>query len=316
MLPKIIFIGGKGGVGKSTVSSSISTYLSKSKKVLLISTDPAHNLSDIFGIQFTNNIQNAKDNLYVVEIDPQLEAMEYVKKVAKNARNLIGVQGYSQIDDYFDKIANSSSTIEAALFERLTTLININSDYDHIIIDTAPTGHTLKLFFMPKQLRNWSKNLLSMQERGSMAERALGHLSSDNRFSDPDGFIRGNLIEILDERYARYNAFANILKDPSKCGIVFVLNPNKLAINETKRAIESLSQKGLKPHAIILNKILPHSSNDDFMNCRIDQEKIYIKQSDEYFKDYKYIKLPLMKSDITDIKLLNDFGKLIFQMWL
>lgn len=312
MIPKVLFVGGKGGVGKTSVSSALATILSEQKNILLISTDPAHNLSDIFGMKFSSEITQININLSVIEIDPEYEAKNYVQKVAKSTRSFVGTESYGRIDDYFDKVANTSSALEAALFERLSIILSTKlNEFDHIIIDTAPTGHTLRLFFMPGQLRDWAKNLLSMQERGGMAEKVLGHLSNDkdNRFSDPDGFVRSQLIQLLDERYERYSAFSNLVKDNLRCGIILVLNANKLAVNETQRSIINLKEKGLSPYAIILNKILPQSSDDDFMHSRIIQESEYIKLSDENFKKFKYIKVPLLSKDVTGIEMLKEFGK-------
>lgn len=318
-LPKVIFVGGKGGVGKSTTSSSIAVALSSgenAKKVLLVSTDPAHNLSDIFDIQLKNTVTKVSQTLSIVEIDSALEAKTYVERVAKSMRGFVGASSYGRIDDYFAKVADSSSTLEAALFERLTTiLINESNEYDYVIIDTAPTGHTLRLFFMPKELKDWSKTLLSMQERGGMSEKVLGHLEGGdkNRFTDPDGFIRGQLIEKLDERYIRYSAFSNLVKDAKKCGIILVLNASKLAIAETQRAIHSLKQKGLKPYAIVLNKVLPKNSVDEFLSSRIEQESEYIAQSDKIFNQYRYVKIPLFKQDIITKESLKVFGEKVLE---
>lgn len=312
MIPKVVFVGGKGGVGKSSISSAIATSKAESgAKTLLISTDPAHNLGDIFGVSFSNKVITLQNGLDVLELDPAKEAREYVAKVAKQARGFVGAGSYAQLDEYFSRVAASSSALEAALFEKLSSILfNEQDNYSHIIIDTAPTGHSLRLFFMPSQLRSWAKNLLSLQERGGMAETALGHLNraKDNRFSDPDGFLRANLIEILDERQRRYSAFANLLKDKNRCAIVLVLNANKLALNETQRAIKALEQKELSPYAIVLNKLLPHSSEDEFLQARISQENEYVKQSDMAFKAYKYVKMPLLKSDIINLQTLKNFG--------
>lgn len=312
MIPKIVFVGGKGGVGKSTTSSALAVALAKEKRVLLISTDPAHNLGDIFDVKFKDTSTQVTPSLSVIEIDAKAQAKSYVDKVASSMRGFVGANSYGQIDDYFAKVADNASTLEAALFERLSTVLTKDAnEYEHIIIDTAPTGHTLRLFFMPKELKDWSKTLLSMQERGGMAESVLGHLEGgkSNRFSDPDGFIRGRLVEVLDERYARYSAFSNLVKDPARCAIMLVLNASKLAVAETERAIKSLHEKGLNPYAVVLNKVLPTSSNDEFLRARIAQESEYVAMSDDKFSRYHYAKMPLFKKDVTDMVQLETFGK-------
>jgi len=305
-IPQILFVGGKGGVGKSTISSALAFALSlKGAKVLLISTDPAHNLGDIFDMKFSSIPAQISPNLSVIEIDPQVAAQNYVKKVAKNAKNFVSANGYAQVDDYFKRVSESSSAAEAALFEHLSEILTSKlNEFDHIIIDTAPTGHTLRLFFMPKILKDWSKNLLSMQERSSLNEGILGHLSRNS--DEKSANLRTKLIELLEERYLRYCAFSNLIKSP-KCGILLVLNANKLAINETSRAIENLATHDLKPFCMVLNKILPPNSNDEFLSARISQENLHAAAARAKFSPL--IEMPLFKNDITEREILKEFGE-------
>lgn len=301
MLKRVIFVGGKGGVGKSSTASSLAYKLSKNEKILLISTDPAHNLCDIFGINFSDNIINLSPNLDALQINPDYEATKYIKEIATKTRKLINPKSYHMLDEYYKNVASSQNAKEAALFERLCDTILQETTYRHIVIDTAPTGHTLRIFFMPKLLKNWAKGLLSQQERASFSEDIIGHFGgkSDSKF------IRGDMVEILEQRYQKYSKFENILKND--CDIILVLNPELLAINETQRAIESLRQKGLDASFLVINKILPKSSNDEFLQARIELQYKFLGEISSKFSQ-KLIKLGLKRSDIVGIAMLDDLG--------
>lgn len=301
LLNKIIFVGGKGGVGKSSISSSLACHLSKEKKqTLLISTDPAHNLCDLFNLKTQNVITPIKSSLYVLEIDPYVEVQNYIQEVAKHTKTLVGAHSYEMIDQYYKSAASNGNTQESALFDRLISIITQDFDkWDHIIIDTAPTGHTLRLFTLAQNLNQWSKFLIQEQNKKQKLEGMLSEDIIGTTTSNP-------LLERLKARQAKYHHFQDILTHSSS--IIFVLNPDLLSIQESKRAIEQLQESHIKLHALAINKIAPASQEDFFQNRHIIQQK-YLEEINALFKDFNKWYIPLLDEDIRQeeqlLKLLN-----------
>ena len=283
-LPKIIFIGGKGGVGKSTISSSLAKVLSD-RKILLISTDPAHNLNDIFDIK---NINKKNEKLKILELDPNKEVKEYIQNVSKTTKELISPSSYEMLDNYYKIVQESGVAQESALFDKLIKIITQDEIFDHIIIDTAPTGHTLRLFKMPKNLKNWSEFLLRQREKNSNLQNIIGNIEGKDILKDN-----------LENRHLTYLKFLNMLKDANKCAIIFIINPEILSINETKRAIEELKKEDIKLFAIIANKI-PPDSDDIFFKNRYKISLQNLKMAKEDFKDINLFEIPLYNKDISN----------------
>lgn len=295
-IPRLLFIGGKGGVGKTTLSSSLASLLAKNNlKTLLISTDPAHNLADIFDTELGNEITPLAKNLYALEIDPKEEVRSYIEKVASDTKRFVSADSYVMLDNYYKSVESSGVAQESALFDRLIYIITQeDSPWEQIVVDTAPTGHTLRLFSLPKTLKEWSKTLLSQQEQGNKIESMLGHLSDSS----------SSITLRLEERYLRYNAFSNRLKNHEECGIILVLNPEHLAIEETKRALHSLAREGLRAYALIINKILP-STNDPFFIKRYTLQEQYLRKIQEIFKNERLWRVGLRDEDILGLKNLE-----------
>ncbi|RAX58386.1 hypothetical protein CCZ01_02930 [Helicobacter monodelphidis] len=302
-LPKIVFIGGKGGVGKSTLASAFATFTaSQNKKTLLVSTDPAHNLKDIFTFKPSPTAIQIDKNLFILEIDPFKEVQEYVDSVATATKSFITAKSYHMMDSYYENIKESGVAQESALFDRLIRIIT-QEEWGQIVIDTAPTGHTLRLFALPKVLRSWSQTLLSEQEKSSHLEGIVGHIEGKNILKDR-----------IEERYLIYTKFFNQLHNPQECGIIFVLNPEFLPIQETQRAVESLKKENLKPYAIIVNKI-PPPSQDSFFQERFEMSEKYLQQIEQQFQSFLLIKIPLKPYDILHKQGLNEIVKeILFQL--
>lgn len=298
MLNKIVFVGGKGGVGKSTISSSLACNLSaQGKKTLLISTDPAHNLSDLFQVQFSNSITLLKPTLSVLEIDPIKEARNYTQEIAKDNKAFVGAHSYEMIDRYYKSACENGITQESALFDRLVHIITEQIDqWDHILIDTAPTGHTLRLFTLAQTLKTWSKSLLKHQQKNVHLQSILDTPSANHK-----------LLDKLEARYQKYTQFQNILH--SQASIIFVLNPDYLSIQETKRAIENL--ENIKIYALAINKIAPSSSEEFFKN-RFELQNQYLKMISDYFGEIKKWYIPLLDQDILKECQIKELLKGIF----
>jgi arsenite-transporting ATPase len=164
---KIIFFGGKGGVGKTTCSSAFAISCAKSgDKTLLVSTDPAHSLADVFGVTIGPEIIEIADNLYALEIDAELESKRYTDRIKSELPHGISPVIVEEITRQIDAAVLSPGSEEAAIFDKFIEIIEIRiNEYDRIVFDTAPTGHTLRLLSLPELLGGWMDSMIKKRRQ-------------------------------------------------------------------------------------------------------------------------------------------------------
>jgi len=238
---KWIFVGGKGGVGKTTCSSCLATVLSKHRKnVLIISTDPAHNLSDAFGQKFgkTPTLVDGFTNLFAMEIDPSKEADE---------KDLFG--GEEQFGIIKDLAMAIPGIDEAMAFAEVMKLVQ-NLQFETIVFDTAPTGHTLRLLSFP-----------------SVMEKGLGHIMAlKNKFSglfsqmtSMMGAGQANPEDMQDKLEQTKSVIEEVdkqFKNPELTTFVCVCIPEFLSVYETERLVQELTKFKIDVDNIIVNQVL------------------------------------------------------------
>lgn len=302
----ITFIGGKGGVGKTTCSTAYALKCAKNGlRTLLISTDPAHSTSDIFEKEIKDEITNILPNLDALEINSQKESAAYMDRVRLSLKNVVSPIIIEQIEKQIDAAAISPGTEEAALFDKMIEVITEkNHDYDKIIFDTAPTGHTLRLLSLPGLLGSWLNALMSKRKKSiafmSMANHA-GHAEKEEIEKDP-------VMQILKNRFDKIERARKIMTDGKKLNFVFVTNAEKLTIDETIKAVDTLEKYDITVSEIIVNKILPDNMTDDFWVNKKEQEQKYLDKIKESFKNKKIFLLPLLQEDMksNSIELMAD----------
>ncbi|SFD46394.1 arsenite efflux ATP-binding protein ArsA [Lentibacillus persicus] len=288
---KIIFVGGKGGVGKSTSAAAIAWKSAREgHRTLLISTDPAHNLGDIFDKRIGGSITGVSENLFALEIDPAIETEAYIKGVKANIKNVVHTGMMEEVHRQLDTAKASPGADEAALFDRLISIILEESDdYDKLIFDTAPTGHTIRLLSLPELMGVWIEGMLKKRQKTNENYSAL--LNDGDPVEDP-------IYDVLKERQERFAKAREILLDGSLTGFVFVLNPERLPIEETKKAIDLLDQYHLHVKTLIVNKVLPEDADGEFMIQRRQHEQQYKEMISKSFQKQEKIYVPLFPHDI------------------
>ncbi len=298
---KIMFIGGKGGVGKSTTASAITQLLSEdNKKVLLVSTDPAHNIGDIFHVRPKDTALSINTYLHLLEINPQSESKRYIEEVKTNLKGLVKATMVEEVHRQIDLASASPGADEAALFDKITSIVlEEYGSYDHIIFDTAPTGHTIRLLTLPELMNVWISGLL--EKRRKVQQNYSQLLNDGEPVDDP-------IFDKLQERKQKFVKVRDILLDHKKTGYAFVLNAERLPILETEKAISMLEKHDMNVSTVFVNKVIPDHADGVFMENRRKNELPYLEQIKDIFRKQEIIKTPLFEHDISTKEHLKKYA--------
>lgn len=299
---KVYFVGGKGGVGKSTCSAALALLLSeKGKKVLLVSTDPAHNTGDLFHLKPGQGIMNVSRNLDILEINSESEAKRYIEEVKGNLKGLVKASMADEVYRQIDLAASSPGADEAAVFDRITSLLlDEMAAYDTIVFDTAPTGHTIRLLTLPELMSAWIDGLLQRRKKNN--DNFAQWMNDGEPVEDP----------IYEKLLSRKNKFAKvreILLDSQSAACLFVLNAERLPILETEKAVRVLAGHGLHTEAVIVNKVIPEEADGRFMKMRRENENQHLNEIRKVFSAMKNIHIPLFHHDISEPAHLGVFAR-------
>ncbi|PZD97471.1 arsenical pump-driving ATPase [Paenibacillus sambharensis] len=228
-----LFFTGKGGVGKTSLACATAVNLAKSgKKVLIVSTDPASNLDDVFQVRLDSEPAPIADvqGLFAANLDPEEAARLYREKVVGPYRGILPDAAIANIEEQL----SGACTVEIAAFDEFSKLLastEVQDNYDHIILDTAPTGHTLRLLQLPKA---WTGFLADSQHGAS----CLGPLSG------------------LGEKKDLYAETVAALADPARTTLILVARPDRAALTEAARAAHELRTIGIVNQQLIVNGVL------------------------------------------------------------
>jgi arsenite-transporting ATPase len=279
-LTQYIFFTGKGGVGKTSVACATAVGLAdKGKKILLVSTDPASNLQDVFNMPLNNKGTIIKEvpNLTVINLDPEQAAYEYKESVIAPYRGKLPESVIANMEEQL----SGSCTVEVAAFNEFSDVItneNKRKDYDHIIFDTAPTGHTLRMLQLPSA---WNTFIAENTTGAS----CLGQLSG------------------LEDRKEIYKLAVKTLTDNSMTTLFLVSRPDETPLKEVERSSNELLDIGIKAQHLIINGVLENYDANDTISKQLyeRQQKALNNRSEALLKLTTYI-VPLRSYNMTGIE--------------
>jgi arsenite/tail-anchored protein-transporting ATPase len=289
----LVFVGGKGGVGKTTVATALATgWAERGTRTLLVSTDPAHSTGDLLGRSLGGSPTRVADGLEALEIDAQAVADEYVERVRRDAHRVIDPAVRAAVDRHLDLAAQGAGTLESALVDRLADLVaDCPSRYERVVVDTAPTGHTLRLLALPDLVTRWVEGLVRQRERVRGMDRMLHNLAGDETpVDDP-------VLAHLREQRERLRTFRGRLLDDAT--FLPVLIPERLPIEETARAVPTLEAAGLDVGALIVNRVLPASADGEYVRQRREQQRDHLTEIRRRFAGRELILVEQQPRDVT-----------------
>lgn len=260
---RLLFFGGKGGTGKTTLASATAIAVARQgQRVLLVSTDPAHNLAHLFDTPVGDRPVTVADRLEALELDPQMTVTEHIKQTRGFLQRLMPARLRGEIDRHLEHSRQAPGMVEAALLESLAVTIESGQDvYDLIVVDTAPSGHTARLMELPELMAAWTDGLIGSRERSHEFAAAASALGRDARIDardERDQQIRA----VLYRRRERFRQLRARLVDQQNTGFVIVLNPERLPVLETIELHAQLCDAGVPIPLLIVNKRTPRGAGD------------------------------------------------------
>lgn len=280
------FFGGKGGVGKTTVSSAFGLKCARAGlETLLVSTDPAHSTADVFDQPFTDEPASVDgiDGLHAMEIDPEEEVDRHRQEIRRQLGQQLSPALVNEISMQLEMAHRTPGAYEAALFDRFIDVMRNADPYDRVVFDTSPTGGTLRLLALPEYLEKWIDRLVYKREKSikNFERAAIGDRQARRMIEgDP-------ILERLNERKEMFSFAGETLREEATFNLV--LNPDELSIRETERAVSSLQEAELTVAGLVVNKLTPEPDSDEdgrgarFLRERAETDRERLREIHDLF---------------------------------
>lgn len=308
-----MFVGGKGGVGKTTTSSALGVTLqSKGKKVLLVSTDPAHNLSDAFGQKISSGTDPTKiknyESLYALEVNASEAAEKFMSKISESTQGPAPASVTSDLlplDTLRQMLSSIPGIDEAVSFSQIAKLAK-TMEFDAVVFDTAPTGHTLRLLNFPSVADKALSRFDSLRQ-------SLGPMLSMLTSSDPSA--QAKIREAEEQLESARNALmevTKILNDQDKTTFICVAIAEFLSVYETERLVQELCTMNINVRNVLVNQLMnPNETNIvRVLQTRANMQQKYLDQIEELYprEDFHITNMPLLPMEVRGIEALRKYG--------
>jgi arsenite/tail-anchored protein-transporting ATPase len=304
---RLIMIGGKGGVGKTTCASAIALHFSlQGKKTLIISSDPTPSLSDIFEMEIGDQetpIQNAKA-LYGIEISSEGVLKKWKDRFGPEIYEV--VSSFTSLDyDFVDYIGGAPGIEEEYMLNYILELVE-SAQYDLVVWDTAPAGHTLRLLHLPQ---------IFIKHLEAATKFYMNLYSYFEKLKENVKFKKGkrSLLEIISGWQDLAEKVVNFIRDPEKSDFIIVTIPEALGVRQTERIIKDFDEYQLKVNHLIINYVI-QEADCNFHKIRKEMQQNYIQILEkQYSSRIGLIELPLMPQEVKGLERINRISEILFK---
>ena len=304
---RLIMIGGKGGVGKTTCASAIALHFSlQGKRTLIISSDPTPSLSDIFEVKIGDQetpIPSAK-NLYGIEISSEVVLNKWKERFGPEIYDVIS--SFASVDyDFVDYIGGAPGIEEEYMLNYILELVE-GGQYDLVVWDTAPAGHTLRLLHLPQ---------IFLRHLEAATKFYMNLYSTFEKLKDTVRLKKGkrSLLEIISGWEGLAEKVVQFIRDPLRSEFIIVTIPEALGVKQTERIIKDFDEYQLKVNYLIINYVI-QQADCDFHRARQEMQRSYLKiLSDQYSHRIRLIETPLFPHEIKGVERIGQISEILFR---
>ena len=302
---RIILYTGKGGVGKTTVAAATALNCSeKGYRTLALSTDAAHSLSDSFNLAACPSPTAIADNLWVQETELNTTVNEHWTVIQQWFSTLLAWRGINEM--VAEEIAFLPGMEELAYLLFIVDYAE-SGQYDAIVVDSAPTGETVRLLSFPEVLNWWMKKLFPIERQMTKLVRPV--LKPILNFPVPEEEV----MDSVQQLFPQIEKMRTLLADPKITSIRLVVNPEKMVIKETQRTYTYLNLYGYATDMVICNRLLPNSVTDKYFEYWKTNQEQYYREIEERFAPLPILSLPLMEQEVVGIDMLRKTSKELYR---
>ncbi|WP_297520197.1 ArsA family ATPase [Thermococcus sp.] len=325
LLPKegfrTVFVIGKGGVGKTTTSASLSVALAKrGYKTLIVSLDPAHNLGDVFMEKLSDRPKELMENLHASELDMEKLIKGYLKHLENNLRNMYRYLTVINLEKYFEVLSYSPGIEEYATLEAIRNILLEGEKWDVIVFDTPPTGLTLRVLALPGISLIWADKLMEIRRKILDRRRMVAKIQGDQKFVvDGQEFVlpkdeeEDPVMKELKKYREEVKFVEDVITDPKRTSVIAVMNPEMLPLYETQRAYESLKKFRVPFNMIVVNKVIEVSREIPEIKVKLEAQKKVLEEVERQFRGVEVVKVPMFPEEPRGLEWLEKLGGMILE---
>ncbi len=304
---RLIMIGGKGGVGKTTCASAIALHFAlQGKKTLVISSDPTPSLSDIFEMEIGDKETpiSKVNNLFGIEISSEVVLKKWKERFGPEIYEV--VSSFASVDyDFVEYIGGAPGIEEEYMLNYILELVE-GGQYDMVVWDTAPAGHTLRLLHLPQ---------IFLKHLEAATKFYMNLYSYIEKLKENVKLKKGkrSLLEIISGWEDLAEKVVNFIRNPQKSEFIIVTIPEALGVKQTERIIKDFDEYQLKVHYLIVNYVI-EKADCEFHRMRSEMQQGYIKiLGDQYSERIRLIQTPLFPHEIKGVERIKRISDILFQ---